>query len=328
MKYIAPLLALSALLLPLADVSAQTVHKVWAYPIVQGVAAQVEDHIITFEEVRGEMMPLMPRIEQESKSEEEFNRKMSALYLDTVQSLIDNYLIVQEFAEKKYNFPPSVIENEYDRVLIEDFNNDRMAFHRYLNSIGMNVREYRTDLRNKFIVSAMRGNMRKSMSAVSPEKITAFYNQNQQQFFREESIHLRLIMLKPIGDESPDLMRQQVDNILADIAAGKPFAEIAKTYSQDSRRSRGGDWGWISRKDLNPALADMAFSIRTGEHSQPLAVGKQIYILYVEDRRPEGVQPLVDVREEIENTIAGQMSRQAQQAWIQRLRQKAYVRYY
>jgi peptidyl-prolyl cis-trans isomerase SurA len=328
MNYIAPLAASAALLLAVSSVSAQTVHKVWALPIVQGAAAVVEDHIITLEEVRGEVLQLSPRVEQESKSQEEFDKKMSQLYLDTVQNLIDQYLIVKEFNEKKYSFPQNVVTSEYDRMLIEDFNNDRAAFHRYLESLGMNAREFKQDLRNKFIVSAMRSNQRKSMSSVSPEKITNYYRDNQQEFFRDESIHLRLIMLKPIGDESPDLMRQQVDSIMADLDAGKAYERVARLYSQDSRRSRGGDWGWITRKDLNTALADTAFSIKAGEHSTPLNIGKQIYILYVEDRRPEGIQPLADVREQIEDNIAGDLSRQAQQVWIQRLRQKAYIKYY
>jgi len=34
------------------------------------------------------------------------------------------------------------------------------------------------------------------------------------------------------------------------------------------------------------------------------------------------------VREQIEDSIAGELSRQAQQVWIQRLRQKAYIKYY
>lgn len=328
MKLFAPILAVSALVLPLSQAMAQTVHKVWTYPVIQGVAAQVDDKIITFEAVRGEMTQLIPRVEQESRTNEEFDKKMSQLYLDTVQAIVDRYLIVKEFGEKKYNFPQTIVDNEYDRMLIEDFNNDRAALHRYLNSIGMNQREFRLDLREKFIVTAMRGNMRKSISAISPEKITNYYNENQQQFFREESIHLRLIMLKPIGDESPDLMRQQVQTIMNELSGGKPFADVAKAYSQDSRRSRGGDWGWIGHKDLNPTLADLAFSLKAGSYSQPIPVGKQMYILYVEERRAEGVQPLVEVRDQIEGIIAGDLSRKAQQTWIQRLRQKAYIRYY
>jgi peptidyl-prolyl cis-trans isomerase SurA len=174
----------------------------------------------------------------------------------------------------------------------------------------------------------MRSNMHKSISEISPARIETYYDQNKIQFFLEESIHLRLIMLKPIGDESPDLMRQQAERILAEVDAGKSFEDAAKTYSQDTRRSRGGDWGWVTRKDLNEKLADLAFSLGVGKHSEPILVGNQIYLMFVEERRPEGIQPLAEVRDQIEDILAGQLSRQVQQAWIERLRQKAFIRYY
>ena len=123
-------------------------------------------------------------------------------------------------------------------------------------------------------------------------------------------------------------MRQQVDALLAELASGKSFEEVARKYSQDTRRSHGGDWGWLTRKDLNASLSELAFSIKAGQHSQPLTVGKQIYILYVEERRAEGVQPMADVRAGIEGKLAAEQSREAQQAWIERLRQKAYIKYY
>ncbi|MFA5257775.1 MAG: peptidyl-prolyl cis-trans isomerase [Opitutales bacterium] len=325
MKYFAPLFVI---LFAANTLIGQTVHRIWEYPIIQGVAAQVENRIITFEELRREMAPLLPRLQQESRTKEEFDQKMSDLYLETVQSLIDRYLIVKEFVEKKYNFPSSVVENEYDRILIEDFNNDRAAFHEHLQSLGKNAREFRSELRERIIVSAMRSNMHKSISEISPARIETYYDQNKIQFFLEESIHLRLIMLKPIGDESPDLMRQQAERILAEVDAGKSFEDAAKTYSQDTRRSRGGDWGWVTRKDLNEKLADLAFSLGVGKHSEPILVGNQIYLMFVEERRPEGIQPLAEVRDQIEDILAGQLSRQVQQAWIERLRQKAFIRYY
>jgi peptidyl-prolyl cis-trans isomerase SurA len=326
MKYTAPLFAL--IFASVTPAFGQTVHPIWTYPVTQGIAAQVEDRIVTFEELRSEMAPLMPRIEQESRSREEFDKKMGELYVETVQSIVDRYLIVKEFGEKKYEFPGAVIENEYNRILIEDFNNDRLAFHKHLAAVGKNVREYRQELRERFIVSAMRSNQKKSLSEISPERILKYYGDNQKQFFQQESIHLRLIMLKPIGDESKDLMRQQVDTILADLAAGKPFDVEARAYSQDSRRSRGGDWGWITRKDLNESLAELAFSIPVGKHSDPVLIGNQTYILYVEERRSEGVQPLSEVRNQIEDVLSGQQSRIAQQTWINRLREKAYIKYY
>lgn len=321
------LLAISALACTTPTL-AQTVHRIWEAPLVQGVAAQVEDRIITFEQLRREMAPLVPRIQQEARTEEEFETKLGELYLDVLQSEIDKVIIVNYFEEKKFQMPQSVIENEYDRILIEDFSNDRGQFLEYLNSQGKNTREFRRDLRERIIVSAMRSHMNKSVAEISPERIEHYYEDNKESFYEDESIKLRLIMLKPIGDESPDLMRQQAEKIVGEIASGMSFEDAAKKYSQDTRRSRGGDWGWVARKDLNANLADTAFSLQPGETSAPLYLGKQVFILHVDEARPAGIQTLENVREQIEDILAGQLTRQHQREWIERLRNNAYIRYY
>ena len=311
--------------LPLA---AQKIHPVWVPPYDNGIAAVVEEKIITLEELRREMAPLIPQIRGESRSEDEFRNNMSRLYLEILQNLVDHVLIVNAFREKKLQVPKSVIENELDRMLIEDFNNDRHTFLEHINSQGKTMREFRRDLEERIIVGSMRGEMRKSQSEVSPEKIEAFYSENKILFYIEESVYLRLIMLKPFADESPDLLRQTAENIISELDNGESFTDLAARYSQDSRRDRGGDWGWIRRADLREELSEVAFELDALEHSEPILLGNQIFILYVENKKDESIQALSHVRDKIESIIANQIARHAQKVWIERLRRDAYVKYF
>jgi peptidyl-prolyl cis-trans isomerase SurA len=220
------------------------------------------------------------------------------------------------------------VENEFDRILIEDFENDRARFLEYLESQGKNVREFRADLRDRIIVSVMRSEKRKSQSQISPERIEQFYNENKINFYEEEAVKLRIIMLRPLADENPDQMRQTIDRIYSELNQGVPFAEVASKYSQDSRRESGGDWGWIQRPDLKEELSAVAFSMNVGSFSDAISLGDQTFILYVEDKRDEGIQPIAEVRDRIEEILASQLERQAQDQWIERLRREAYIRYY
>lgn len=319
---------LSVALLPVLPLAGQTVHNIWDPPLKQGIAARAEDRIITFQELRREIAPLIEGVRRESRSPVEFEQRMSELYLEVLQTLIDRILIVKEFERKEYKLPPSYVETEINRRLIEDFNNDRSRFLEYLRSQGMTMRDYRRDLGEQIIVSVMRGQQRRSASEISPERIESFYNDNKIYFYQEESVHLRLIMLKPITDESPDLLRQTANRVLAELREGALFADVAAKYSQDSRRNRGGDWGWINRADLRPELSDVAFSLQPGQFSEPVALADQLFILYVEARRPEGIQPIEEVRERIEQILASQLARQAVGRWLERLRRDAFVIYY
>jgi peptidyl-prolyl cis-trans isomerase SurA len=288
----------------------------------------VENTIITFEELRREMAPLIPRVRETARTRVEFTRRMEELYFEVLQNLIDRVLIVEEFREREFQLPQTYIENEFDRILIEDFENDRARFLDYLTSQGKNVREFRQDLRERIIVSIMRSEKRKSQSQISPERIEQFYNENKINFYEEEAVKLRLIMLKPLADETEDQMRQTVEKVYEELESGKSFAEVAQEFSQDSRSDRGGDWGWIQRPDLRDELSVAAFALEPGSYSDPIEMGGQTFILFVENVREEGIQPLNEVRDRIEEILVSQLARQAQQQWIERLRREAYVKYY
>jgi peptidyl-prolyl cis-trans isomerase SurA len=320
-------LLLLSLFAPLAAV-AQVAHNIWDPPYRQGIAAAVEDTIITFEELRREMAPLIPRVRESARNRAEFDQRMSELYFEVLQSMIDKVLIVKEFNKKEYKIPPTFVENEFDKILLEDFNNDRGRFHQYLRSQGKNVREFRQDLYERIVVSVMRGEKQRSSSQISPERIENFYNENKIHFYEDEAVKLRIITLRPLANESPDLMRQNVEKVLTELESGTPFEEVARRLSQDSRRERGGDWGWIKRPDLREELSVVAFATKVGSYSEPVFLSDQVMIVYVEDYREEGIQPLTEVRDRIEDILANQLARQTQDQWLERLRKQAYIRYF
>lgn len=306
----------------------QKAHNVWDPPYKHGIAAEVEDTFITFEEIRREMVPLVPRIRETARSRDEFEAQMEEIYFEVLQRLIDRILIVREFHDKEFQLPQTFIENEYDRILIEDFDNDRARFLEYLESQGKNTREFRSELRERIIVSVMRGQKRKSQSQISPERIENFYNDNKLHFYEDEAVKLRIIMLRPVADEDANLLEQTVDRVYEELESGKPFEEVARKYSQDSRRERGGDWGWIKRVDLKDELSTIAFDLDPNTYSDPIKLGDQIFILYSEGYREEGIQPLNEVRKKIEEILTDQLARQAQDQWLERLRRDAYIRYF
>ena len=312
---------------------AQTIRNIWDPPLVNGIAAEVENEIITFEELRREMAPLLRQVQGEARSPAEFDQKMKALYLEVLQSLADRIIIVNEFhkkvADKKFGpIPRSIIENEFDSVLLEDFNNDRTQLLAHLRQQGLTMREFRKRLHEQIIVSVMRGQMRRSQSEISPEKIESFYNENKIHFYQEESVRLRLIMLKPIAEESSDLLMQTARKIIDELNKNAKFEDLAQRYSQDSRKNRGGEWGWINRADLREELSEVAFDLDIGQHSDPVQLSGQVFIMQVDDKRDEGIQPLLEVRERIENILVDQLARQAQQRWLERLRRDAYIKYF
>ncbi len=321
-------ISLALLVLLNISLSAQPVYNIWEAPYKNGIAAAVEDEIITFEQLRREMAPLIRQVKSESSSKEEFDKKIENLYLDILNSLIDRTLIINEFHKKEFKVPESYVDNEYDEILIKQFNNNRRKFLEHLKLQGKTDREFRNDLKERVIVNIMRGQIQRSQSEVSPERIENFYKENKIHYYQEEKIRLRLIMLKLYQGEPPESIFQTADSILYKLNNGADFSKLAKKYSQDSSGRKGGDWGWVKPSDLREELAEIAFSIEPGKFSSIIELDLQIFILYVEDRFEEGIQSLEDVRDAIENIIASQLARQSQRDWIKHLRKDAYIKFY
>src|SRR5690606_13318492 len=104
--------------------------------------------------------------------------------------------------------------------------------------------------------------------------------------------------------------------------------DLAKEFTEDARKAKGGDWGWQKRADLKPEFSDPLFALNAGEVSQPVVQKEGVYLLYAEEKKSAGVPPIAEVRAEIEASLAQQMTREAQEKWLERLRKGAYVRLY
>jgi peptidyl-prolyl cis-trans isomerase SurA len=293
-----------------------------------GIAAVAEGQIITVEELRQELEPIVPRLRVESKNEQEFAKRIDELGKEVLQNMIDRIIIVKAAEEKGLLIPQSYLDQEYDEVIARDFGGDRGRFLEYLKSRGLTARDYRRKIYQRVVVNVMRQQTRKSQSEISPERIEEFYVKNKIRFYQSEALHLRQIILTPLADEGLVLLRQTAKQVINELKGGANFGDLARKYSQDDMSRRGGDWGWIERKDIRTELSEVAFNLEPGQYSEPVELSGTIFILYAEDKREEMIQPVAQVRDIIENVLVGEIARETQESWLQDLRNKAYVRYY
>ena len=293
-----------------------------------GIAAIAEGQIITIEELRRELEPIIPRLRVESRNAQEFSKRIDELSREVLQNMIDRIIIVKSAEEKGLLLPKSYIDQEYDEVINRDFGGDRGRFLEYLRARGETARDFRQKIYKRVVVSAMRAETRRSQSEISPERIEEFYVKNKLRFYQAEALHLRQVILTPLANEGLVPLRQTAKKIINELGNGANFGDIARKYSQDEMSRKGGDWGWIERKDIRKELSEIAFGLEKSQYSQAIELGGTIFILYAEDKREEMIQPVAQVRDIIENVLVGEIARETQEKWLNDLRNDAYVRYF
>jgi len=320
------LAGLAAALLFALSASAQSAPDPALMRLGNGIAAIAEGEIITVEQLRRELEPIVPRLRVEARNEQEFAERLDRLSREVLQNMIDRIIIVKAAEEKGLLIPQSYIDQEYDEVIAGDFGGDRGRFLEFLRAQGKTPREFRQDLYRRVVVNVMRQENRRSESEISPERIESFYVENKIRFYQNEAVRLRQIILSSVADEGLPVLRQTARQIMSELEGGTNFGDLARKYSQDEMSRRGGDWGWIERQDLRQELSDVAFELEAGEYSRPVELGDTIFILYVEEKREEMIQPISMVREVIEEVLIGEIARETQERWLNELRNEAYIR--
>ena len=294
-----------------------------------GVVAVAEDKVITVDDLRREIGPRIPALQRSARNEKEFNEKLESLQDEIIQEMIDRILIVKDFKkDDKRKVPASYINNAIAEEQIRRFEGDRAKFLAYLRNTGMTYRDYRKKVEDDMIYDYMRSQQRKSSNIVSPARVESFYAENKDRFLQDDQVYMRLLSLTRQTGETDESLIARAQKVADRFKAGEKFEDLARELSQDAKRSKGGDWGWQPRADLKAEFSKPLFELAKGQATEPIVAPEAVYLLYVEDRKFAGVQPLADVREQVERILSNQIARESENRWLERLRRGAYVRIY
>jgi parvulin-like peptidyl-prolyl isomerase len=322
------------ILLALGLLGASHSHAQQRNEIMDGIAAIVNDDIVTISQLR-ELTRAREMAMREMFSGEDLTREVAKMRESALQDLIDRQLIIQEFRKREFNIPEHVVDDRIRSIIMQEFGGDRQAFIRTLQAQGYSLNRFRELERDKIIVQAMRQANAKEDFIITPKQVQAFYDRNKGAYTTPEEIRLRMIVLREGSSESmldSDLpiegdKRAMAQEIRDKLVGGADFARMAAMYSEDpSTADIGGDWGWIQRDTLNAELTRAAFSLGAGQISPVVQLGDSYYIMLVEERKSASVKPLAEVKEQIEMNLLQEERAKAQERWMKTLRQNAFIR--
>ncbi|MFA6563013.1 MAG: peptidyl-prolyl cis-trans isomerase [Verrucomicrobiia bacterium] len=316
--YCAPLVAL------LVVISTRTVADT-----VDGIAAIVNDRLITFSDVREVATPAIQNAYR-LYSGEERDRKIQQAGVDALNTLVERALILQEFTEKGYKLPEHVFDSRMREVIEEQYGGDKNALIRTIQARGLTMEQWKQKfVREPFIVQALRQKEVSSAIVVSPAAIEEHYSQNKAKFTLPYQVRLRMIVVRKEPGSNNTEARDLANNIWQKLEGGADFAGLANIYSSGGQKNPGGDWGWVDKESgLRKELAEMAFALKAGQHSKAIETEDGFYVIQVDEVRAERTRTLAEVRGEVEKTLAQEMRAARQRKWMERLKQKAFIRYF
>jgi peptidyl-prolyl cis-trans isomerase SurA len=295
--------------------------------VADGIKAVVNDRAITYAEVEDFAHDAANALRMQYAAQPEvFQQKLNELLNDSLNQLVERQLILHSFDTEGYQLPESAIDEIVQERIHEQFG-DRVTLMKTLQARGVTFEQFRKQVREQYIASALRNQNVQREVIISPTKVSDYYQNHQDGFKVEDQVKLRMIVLnKTSADDTNTInLAREIQTKLKD---GASFAEMATVYSQGSQQHQGGDWGWVERPVLRKELGEVAFSLTPGQASETIDTADAVYLMLVEDKNPAHAKPLADVRNDIEKTLRTQEQARLQKQWIEGLKKKTFIRYF
>lgn len=299
--------------------------------LADGILAIVNDTVITRAQVVDFVAPAVDALRAQyagqADAPDAFEQKASQVFNDGLEQLIERQLILHDYETAGYVPLPDSFVDQLVQDRIRERYGDRITLLKTLQAQGVTYEQFRKDVRDQYIIAAMRNKNVSREVVISPYKIEQYYLAHQDDFKLGDQVKLRMIVLNKSSPDDPSPPRM-AEEILTEIKQGASFAQMASVYSQGSQQSEGGDWGWIDRSVLRQQLADIAFSLKSGEMSGVIDTPQACYLMLVEQKRATHVRPLDEVRKDIETTLRAQEQSRLEKQWIGELKKKTFIRYF
>ncbi|HHX01274.1 MAG TPA: hypothetical protein GX739_01245 [Firmicutes bacterium] len=151
---------------------------------------------------------------------------------------------------------------------------------------------------------------------VTPDQVTQFFEENRDYFNQQESVRASHILVKT---------EAEADNLLKQLKEGADFAELAKTYSNDTQTSSfGGDLGYFAKGEMVPAFEDLSLSLGINQFDK-VETAYGWHVVLVTDKRAAKEANLEEQWDEIEDTLIKFLASEYLGHYLYRLEQEANI---
>lgn len=152
-----------------------------------------------------------------------------------------------------------------------------------------------------------------SQVQVSPEEIRAYYEANLDRFVIAPTVEASHILIRVPEDADPaavEKARERLQAILKQAHEGQDFAQLAKQYSEDEgTKDRGGALGAFAKEAMVPPFGEVAFATPPGQISEPVRTRFGWHLIQVAKHNEGRTRSLEEARDEIQNQIKAERSR-------------------
>lgn len=144
-------------------------------------------------------------------------------------------------------------------------------------------------------------------AAIDEKAALAWYEANKGNFNSKEQIRVSHILV-PLAPDADEKAVEEASKKIADaksqIDKGQPFARVADKFNSKQAAGPGGELGWIGKGETVEQFEQAAFAMEPGTISDVVRSPYGLHLIYVQEKRPEGIRPFKEVEGEVRKAMA------------------------
>jgi len=224
-----------------------------------------------------------------------FRLRMQA---EALSELIRQVLYKQEARARGMTVSKTDVEAEasaqYQRFL-QTYNITEQQLSDYLKQAGSTLSEFKESIRAEVETQLLTERVQTAVAGPidpSDDDLEAYFEAHISSYDQPEQIRASHIL---VDDEGT------AEEALAQLKAGADFAELAKTYSEDTAtKDNGGDLGWFSRGKMVREFEDAAFALENvGDITDIVKTSYGYHIIKLTGREPAHTPTLDEVKDRV-----------------------------
>ena len=154
----------------------------------------------------------------------------------------------------------------------------------------------------KYVVidrSRVEGNIK-----VTDDDVRRYYGGHKDEYKVQDEVNLHLIRVIP-ASEAPTAdaaAKQKADEALKQLRAGTPFEKVAKQFSDDPTKEKGGAFGWMQRGQA-PDIDNQLFALQKGQISEVMKSSAGYVIVRVDDKHTAHTPTFEEIKSQLEPAV-------------------------
>jgi len=200
------------------------------------------------------------------------------------------------------------VDKEIATITKQQYGGSKARFEADVKKQGLTDEQARTAIRDQLTTRKVAAKVTSDVK-LSDSDIKQYYNTHKSQYVQPESRDLRHILVAK---------KALADSIYQQLKSGGNFAKLAKQYSKDPGSAANGGKLTVSKGQTVPEFDKAAFSLKTGQISQPVHTQYGYHIIEALSAvKPATTTSLAKVRASIRQQLEQQRKNDEITKWLQ-----------